>query len=291
MERLKERINTLRDEVHTATARAEEAEIQLKRLKEMQIDREQETTSFNKKIQLLEEQLEKAQQRLVESKASHEETKDHRNLNDTLEKRLKMMETTLEKTENELKETTEKIRDIDLRTEQAERRVQQLGGEKSILEAKCALYFHYWQMDSNHLKSNRLLELPHTNVGARERDQELIDLQDMLDMLQGELNDAEEKLENAKSSRADEDQNKSEIESREKKIGLLQIELEQSKNKLYEAEEKAHSLEARCEQLECSIMQLEGERESVEKILEGAREKYSRVRTELDETLRIIEEL
>ncbi|KAK9718197.1 tropomyosin-2, variant 2 [Basidiobolus ranarum] len=136
MERLKERINTLRAEADAASARAEQAEAQLKKLIETQLDREQETLSFQKKIQLLEEQLEKAEQKLVESKASNEETQDHRSLNDNLGKKLSMVEEKLEETENKLKETIERLREIDLKAEQSERKVQQLESEKVTLENK-----------------------------------------------------------------------------------------------------------------------------------------------------------
>ncbi|ORX82159.1 hypothetical protein K493DRAFT_292447 [Basidiobolus meristosporus CBS 931.73] len=136
MEKFKEKINALRAEVDTANARADEAESALKRLNDSQNDRDQEIIGLQNKIQLLEEELEKAEGRIHDAKVLKEEDEQNRNHGETLVKKINLLETQLETAENNLRETTEKLRQVDLKAEQSERRVQQLEAEKVEMESK-----------------------------------------------------------------------------------------------------------------------------------------------------------
>ncbi|KAK9718826.1 tropomyosin-2 [Basidiobolus ranarum] len=136
MEKFKEKLNALRAEVDLANARADEAESSLKKLNDSQNDRDQEIIGLQNKIQLLEEELEKAEGKLQDAKVLKEEDEQNRNYGENLLKKINLLEVQLETTENNLRETTEKLRQVDLKAEQAERRVQQLETEKVEMEGK-----------------------------------------------------------------------------------------------------------------------------------------------------------
>ncbi|KAJ1972258.1 tropomyosin-2 [Dimargaris xerosporica] len=120
------KIQILRDERDNATTRAEEAEAALKQMTEVQMERDQEIISYQNKISLLEEQLDAAEAKLKEAKLAAEEDDQHRSAHDGLARKVTMLEEELETRELELKEAREQLRAVDLKAENAERKVKSL---------------------------------------------------------------------------------------------------------------------------------------------------------------------
>ncbi|KAI1321174.1 hypothetical protein EDD11_007740 [Mortierella claussenii] len=136
MDKFKEKLSALRDEVNVATARADTAELEVKRLNDEQIQKDHEITSLKNKLQLVEAELDKAENRMAEAKLNLDEGETTKTVGEGLARKVSLLETELDSAERNLRETTEKLRQMDIKAEHFERKVQQLENERETYERK-----------------------------------------------------------------------------------------------------------------------------------------------------------
>ncbi|PVU90026.1 hypothetical protein BB561_005053 [Smittium simulii] len=136
MEKLKDKINSIRLEAEAASTRADAAETALKQLSDQQVEREQEIISLQNKVTMLEEDLERKEERITEAKQLVAESETSKTAGDALSRRINMLEEKLEETERELQQTKEQLRNIDIKSETLERTVAQMETDKAAQEAK-----------------------------------------------------------------------------------------------------------------------------------------------------------
>lgn len=103
-----QKLNSLRVEADAAIERAEEAESKNKRLEQDSLQKEQEITSLQHKLSLMETELEKAEGKLQDHKVNAEEQDSSKSNVDNLSRKITMLEDELDATEKNLRETTEK---------------------------------------------------------------------------------------------------------------------------------------------------------------------------------------
>jgi tropomyosin len=132
-----------------ATTRAEKAEGELKDLTTELSKHELEVLNLNNKITLLQEDVVRQEKRVDEVKEKYQQGEKDEGLMSTLEKKVGLLESQIDEKEAARKEAVEKYfilviinyfrsRSLELVAETAERKVRQLEGEKSQLEAKLA---------------------------------------------------------------------------------------------------------------------------------------------------------
>ncbi|KAG0216504.1 hypothetical protein BGX28_000018 [Mortierella sp. GBA30] len=136
MDKFKEKIASLREDVNAADAKAEAAEAEVKRLQEEQIQKDHEITSLKNKLQLIEADLEKAENKVAETKLNLDEGEATKTVGEGLIRKVALLETKLDSTETDLRETTEKLRLMDIQAEHFERKVQQLETQRDVYETK-----------------------------------------------------------------------------------------------------------------------------------------------------------
>lgn len=102
-----QKLNSLRAEADAAIERAEEAESKNKRLEQESLQKEQEITSLQHKLNVMESDLEKAEAKLQDHKANKEEEDSSKSNVDSLQRKVSMLEEDLDQTEKKLRETTE----------------------------------------------------------------------------------------------------------------------------------------------------------------------------------------
>ncbi|KAF8929499.1 actin lateral binding protein [Dissophora ornata] len=136
MDKFKEKLSALRDEVNAATARAETSEGEVKRLADEQLQRDHEITSLKNKISFYEAELEKADNKMAEAKLNLDEGETTKTVGEGLARKVSLLENELDSAERNLRETTEKLRLMDIKAEHFERKVQQLENERDTYERK-----------------------------------------------------------------------------------------------------------------------------------------------------------
>ncbi|KAG9079553.1 hypothetical protein FRC06_007664, partial [Ceratobasidium sp. 370] len=136
MDRIKARMEQLRKEADDAIERADAAAAKNKKLEQDLLTKEQENTSFEHKISVLEAEVEKLEQRLQEAKAAGDQGASTRTEADNLTRKVQLLEEELDAAEKNVKETVEKLRQVDVKAEHFERQVQALEKEKDQLETK-----------------------------------------------------------------------------------------------------------------------------------------------------------
>ncbi|KAF9146511.1 hypothetical protein BGX30_014576 [Mortierella sp. GBA39] len=136
MDKFKEKLAALREEVNAADARALEAESKAKLLSDEQIQKDHEITSLKNKLNLVESDLEKAENRIAEAKLNLDEGETSKTVGETLARKVSLLESELDNAERNLRETTEKLRQMDIKAEHFERKVQQLENERDTYERK-----------------------------------------------------------------------------------------------------------------------------------------------------------
>ncbi|KAG9068005.1 hypothetical protein KI688_011596 [Linnemannia hyalina] len=136
MDKFKEKLAALREEVNAADARALEAETKAKLLSDEQIQKDHEITSLKNKLNLVESDLEKAENRIAEAKLNLDEGETSKTVGETLARKVSLLESELDNAERNLRETTEKLRQMDIKAEHFERKVQQLENERDTYERK-----------------------------------------------------------------------------------------------------------------------------------------------------------
>ncbi|CAO1631346.1 unnamed protein product [Parajaminaea phylloscopi] len=136
MDRIKEKLNSLRQEADAALERAEDAEAKNKRLEHELLQKEQEIASLSHKNDLLEQNLDKADAKLTEHKSAAEAHAGSQDTADTLQRKIALLEEELDNAEKNLRETTEKLRQVDVKAEHFERQVARVEQERDNWEKK-----------------------------------------------------------------------------------------------------------------------------------------------------------
>jgi tropomyosin, fungi type len=98
----------LRNEADNAITRAEEAEAKVKKLEQALLERDQEITSLNHKLSVLDADLEKTEGKLADLKTAQEEGETSKTTNEGLQRKIQLLEEELDAAEKNVKETVEK---------------------------------------------------------------------------------------------------------------------------------------------------------------------------------------
>lgn len=169
----------LRAEADTAVARAEEAEAKNKKLEQTLLEKEQDLSSKTHQLSVLEGELEKAESKLAEAKGAHDENDISKTTNDGLNRKIQLLEEELDNAEKNLKDTVERsvcsrrsrwscisdycasrLRQVDLKAEHFERQVQRLEQERDQWEKKyevqsCRDLHYHVSLTSSYRKRRR----------------------------------------------------------------------------------------------------------------------------------------
>ncbi|RDB23365.1 Tropomyosin-2 [Hypsizygus marmoreus] len=135
-ERIREKMNQLRVEADNAVTRAEEAEAKNKNYEQLLLEKDQEITSLQHRLGVLDAELEKAEATITESKAAREEGEHSKMTNEGLTRKIQLLEEELDAAEKNVKETVEKLRQVDVKAEHFERQVQRVEQERDLWEKK-----------------------------------------------------------------------------------------------------------------------------------------------------------
>ncbi|KAJ2780818.1 tropomyosin-2 [Coemansia javaensis] len=150
MDKLREKIASLRAEIDAAVERAETAEQALKQLTDQQTERDQEVISYQNRIKRLEEEAQVREEQLDEAKQIQRDSEATLNESDAVLKKASSLEEKLDETENQLREALERqvrrpgpslgaphvIRNYDLENENLERINTQLKKDMEAMELK-----------------------------------------------------------------------------------------------------------------------------------------------------------
>jgi tropomyosin, fungi type len=101
-------MNQLRLEADNAVNRAEDAEAKNKKYEQLLLEKDQEITSLQHKLSILDTDLEKAEAKLADSKAAQEEGEHSKTTNEGLVRKIQLLEEELDAAEKNVKETVEK---------------------------------------------------------------------------------------------------------------------------------------------------------------------------------------
>ena len=169
-----QRLAQLRQEADHAVERAEAAEAKNKKLEQEILSKEQDIQSLNHRLTTAEGELDKAEGELKEAKSARAEHESSKEANDSSQRKIQLLEEELDNAEKNLKETVERcvsaadyttppavnrffvaypsrLRQIDLKAEHFERQVQRLEQERDVWEKK----YEVWRV-------NQLAFPPHT---------------------------------------------------------------------------------------------------------------------------------
>jgi tropomyosin len=136
MEKIKEKMNALRAEADAAVTRAETAEAQNKKWEQQLLEKEQFITSLNVQIARLDTELQATEDKLAQAKTAQEDGEHSKTTNDSLARKIVLLEEELDAAEKNVKETTEKLRQVDVKAEHFERQVQRAEQERDQWEEK-----------------------------------------------------------------------------------------------------------------------------------------------------------
>jgi len=103
-----QKLAALRAEADTAVERAEGAESKNKKYEQDLLQKDQEITSLQHRIGVLEQELEKIEGKLSETKVAAEEGEKSKSANDGLVREIQLLEEELDAAEKNVKETVEK---------------------------------------------------------------------------------------------------------------------------------------------------------------------------------------
>lgn len=101
-------MNQLRLEADAAVTRAEEAEAKVKKLEQVLLEREQEISSLNHRLGVLDAENEKAEVELQKYKGFSLEGEQSKTTSENLNRKVQLLEEELDAAEKNLKETVEK---------------------------------------------------------------------------------------------------------------------------------------------------------------------------------------
>ncbi|KAI8331978.1 X-domain of DnaJ-containing-domain-containing protein [Choanephora cucurbitarum] len=136
MEKFREKIASIRAEADAANARADAFEQKYKELEQVQMKQEHEIISLTNQNKHLEEDLELANEKIKQLKALEEDEDDLKKENDAAQRKITLLEQELETSEKTIRETTKNFREADVKAEHFERKVQQLESLYSDQEKK-----------------------------------------------------------------------------------------------------------------------------------------------------------
>jgi len=118
------------------------------------------------------------------------------------------------------------------------------------------------------------------------KDQEIQSLQHKLGVAEASLDKADAKLLDLKTAADDSAHGKTTSEGLQRKVALLEEELDASEKHVKETVEKLRQVDVKAEHFERQVQRLEQERDQWEKKYEEAQEKYRESKKELDELVR-----
>jgi tropomyosin len=136
MDRIKEKLTSLRVEADNAVARAEEAEAKNKKYEQLLLEKDQEIGSLQHRLSTLDGDLEKTEAKLAELKSAREEGETSKTTNEGLVRKIQLLEEELDAAEKNVKETMEKLRQVDVKAEHFERQVTRVEQERDQWEKK-----------------------------------------------------------------------------------------------------------------------------------------------------------
>jgi len=136
MDRIREKMNSLRVEADTAVARAEEAEAKNKKYEQIILEKDHEITHLQHKLSIVDADLEKTEAKLVELKSAHEDGETSKSTNDNLTRKIQLLEEELDAAEKNVKDTVERLRQVDVKAEHFERQVTRIEQERDQWERK-----------------------------------------------------------------------------------------------------------------------------------------------------------
>ncbi|CCL99690.1 uncharacterized protein FIBRA_01711 [Fibroporia radiculosa] len=149
-----QRLTALRQEADNAVARAEEAEAKNKKMEQVLLEKDQEITSLQHKLSVMDGDLEKAENKLAAAKTAQEEGDQSKTINEGLQRKIQLLEEELDAADKNLKDAMEKcvlidpvlcdlanrvmhrLRQVDVKAEHFERQVQRLEQERDQWEKK-----------------------------------------------------------------------------------------------------------------------------------------------------------
>lgn len=148
-------MNSLRVEADNAVTRAEEAEAKNKKYEQALLEKDQEITSLQHRLGVLDAELEKAEAKVADSKAAQMEGEHSKMTSEGLTRKIQLLEEELDAAEKNVKETVEKcvsfyrtkglvnrsihrcrLRQVDVKAEHFERQVQRVEQERDAWEKK-----------------------------------------------------------------------------------------------------------------------------------------------------------
>ncbi|KAK0489105.1 tropomyosin [Armillaria novae-zelandiae] len=135
-DKIREKMNNLRIEADNAVTRAEEAEAKNKKYEQALLEKDQEITSLQHKLALLDADLEKAEGKVQEYKLAQEEGEHSKSTNDSLQRKVQLLEEELDVAEKNVKDTVEKLRQVDVKAEHFERQVSRVEQERDMWEKR-----------------------------------------------------------------------------------------------------------------------------------------------------------
>ncbi|KAG6828917.1 hypothetical protein H0H92_006303 [Tricholoma furcatifolium] len=115
-------MNQLRAEADNAITRAEEAEAKNKKYEQALLEKDQEITSLQHKLSVMDGELEKAEHNLATQKTASAEGEQSKQTSDLLTRKVQLLE--------------EELRQVDVRAEHFERQVQRAEQERDAWEKK-----------------------------------------------------------------------------------------------------------------------------------------------------------
>ncbi|KZT59049.1 hypothetical protein CALCODRAFT_450615, partial [Calocera cornea HHB12733] len=136
MDRIKERLASLRTEADAAAERAEVAEKKNKDLEQTLLQKDHEISSLQHQLGLAQDALEKAEAKLAETKGAADEGESNKKTNENLTRKVQLLEEELDTAEKNMKETVEKLRQVDVKAEHFERQVTHAEQERDAWEKK-----------------------------------------------------------------------------------------------------------------------------------------------------------
>jgi len=129
-------MNSLRAEADSAVTRAETAETKIKQIEHQLLEKDQTITSLNVQIARLEGEVQSTEEKLILAKSAQEDGEHSKTTNDSLARKIVLLEEELDAAEKNVKETTEKLRQVDVKAEHFERQVQRAEQERDQWEQK-----------------------------------------------------------------------------------------------------------------------------------------------------------
>lgn len=136
MDKIREKLSSLKLEADTAQEKLEEAEARIKQLEEDNLSKEQEINSYVHKTSTLEKENEKLESQLDEQKKLANEGIAHSSAKDALSTRNSELETQLDDATSKNKELSDKLKDLEVKYEEISRSNTALEHERETSEQK-----------------------------------------------------------------------------------------------------------------------------------------------------------